>query len=189
MQTVLGALHGTDSSVGIAQHILRSYYVAIFQHRFDIFIQPVSSHVPHASYINEKLRAATRKAFGELQSWTSSLPRHTLDARVAYWESKLDCWRAVSEWSSYLETDADWSRMLAQDANLAKAVLSENADFRLIQASLSVLHVLEELDHVATALNTNTLGWCITVRLSTPVLCDPCLLVRHLPSFRQMPSL
>lgn len=163
MQSILAAVPSTDSFIDIAQHILRGYHSSIFRHRFDIFIQPVSSHAPHASYINEKLRAATRKAFGEVHTWTSSVPRLTSDARVAYWRSKVECWKAILEWSSYLETDAEWSRMLAHDADLAKAVLRERGDSRLIQASLSVLHVLEELDHVATALDTETLAWCIGV--------------------------
>lgn len=175
MQTILAAVPGTDSSINIAQHILRGYHSSIYRYRFEIFIQPVSSHVPHASYINEKLRAATRKAFGEIQTWTSSVPRLTPDARVAYWRSKVECWKAVSEWSSYLETDAEWSRMLAHDADLAKAVLRERGDSRLTLASLSVLHVLEDLDHVATALDTETLAWCITVSHSLFLLFGPSL--------------
>ena len=164
MQAVLAALPGVNSPVGIAQHILRSYHSAIYRQRLEIYIQPVSSHVPHGSYINEKLRAATRKAFSEIQAWVSSVPRSTLEARVAYWESKVECWKAILEWNAYLETDAEWRRMLAHDAGLAKAVLREYGDPRTIQVSLTVLNVLEELDHVSTALDTETLAWCITVR-------------------------
>jgi hypothetical protein len=164
-KAVLAALPGTASSIQIAQHILRSYHAAIYNHRFDIFIQPTSSHIPHASYINEKLRAATRKAFSEIQAWSSSVPRQTRDTRAAYWESKTECWKAISEWSSYLETDTEWTRMLAQDADLAKGVIREDGDSRLCQASLALLNVLENLDHVATALDIGTLAWCIKVRI------------------------
>lgn len=172
IHVVLEPLPKSDSYIPVAQHILRGYHAAIYRHRFQIFVQPTSSHVPHASYINEKLRAAVRRAFGEIQIWASSIACKTLDARVAYWASKLECWQSISEWSSYLETDAEWSRMLAHDAESAKALLRENGGSRLLQVSLGVLLVLEDLDHAATALDTETLAWCIKVRPSTHTLHD-----------------
>lgn len=161
MTDLLGTLTPCESSANVIPHVLRAFHYALHRHRFDLFVQPASSRIPHDTYTNNKVRHAVRQALFSCQQALSPLAEK---APILYWQQKQACWNSVASWGVYLATEEEWAGLLSADATEARLVMANHRDVQLLEPVLGVLGTMERLDHNNTQIDAIVVSWCIAVR-------------------------
>ena len=114
----------------------------------------MSSKTASEVYLADKVRKAICAALCHVLSYLSNDDATT-------WNARAEVWQEVNEWGGYLETESIWSNSVAKEKQRAERTLVNLESCR--GPALVVLEQLELLDHHATDLDANIVGWCLAV--------------------------
>ena len=142
----------TSEAVDLVPALFHHYTNLVVRDRYRLFTQPSSSRTSLDVFISDRIRQVV------LQSLNLALSLLSIS-----WNLRSVVWSHVVEWGGYLETDPGWYKAVEEEAQKAKMLLSDSS---ARQSALEILALLETLDHQATRIQPEVIGWCIAV--STP---------------------
>ncbi|ORX40781.1 Urb2/Npa2 family-domain-containing protein [Kockovaella imperatae] len=153
--------------------LLHDFIHALSTNKYQIFTQPSSSKQSFDVYVSEKLRSSVQSGFKSISDNVDRICARQGVSQTDLWASKLALWTEISLWGGYLESDEAWAVLLRNEAARAVATLrgdqsDQTTDPKSRQAILQLLNVLENLDHGHSAIDAETVAWC----LAAPKFCS-----------------
>jgi hypothetical protein len=163
ISSILSALPQTSDMLSFLPRLLRSYTTVVQTHQRELFVQPTSSRSSYGTYLQDRTRSTLNTAVREIKAALRLIEGNEVSLSEPGWSCRERIWQAIAQSGLYLEVDPSWTSLLAEDTQAASVVLRGQPAIGLVRSVMLFLTSAEKLDHVATAVTSSSLAWCLAV--------------------------
>lgn len=180
IQALLGSLKPDDrpTIVPFLHRVLALFIIALRQNQHELFTYASSSKSPYDLSVSNRIRERLRIVLDAILSYIDQYEQRSMKTSLqANWETREAVWIVIRNSGYYLETELSWGQMVERVSSQAQQHLvrlqatgepDEQPLATRASPIISLLTVLEGLDHTRTNINVDTVACCLAVsNLST----------------------